>query len=152
MVELTIAAVLLLTLVMGIVEIGIMLSKYMGVSEVSRASARSASLGSVTGVVSQRAADTLNGLGLLTSGTASVSMQYRTYEKASGVWTGWQTLSDGPNGYNSAPCDENFDSQVRVSVTYTYPLITGSFLSSVLGSDGNVTLRSSSIMRRESTP
>jgi hypothetical protein len=152
MVELTIASVLLLTLMMGMLEIGIMLSRYMGISEASRASVRSAALGSMTGVVSQRAVDTLNVLGLLSSGGASITMQYRTYDKASGVWTGWQALTDGANGYNSAPCDQNFDSQVRVSVTYTYSLITGTLLSSVIGNNGQVTLRTTSIMRRESTP
>lgn len=152
MVELTIASVLLLTLVMGMLEIGIMLSRYMGVSEVARASVRSAALGSMTGVVSQRATDTLNSLGLQTTGTPTVNMQYRTYDKTAGVWTGWQTLANGTDGYNSAPCNQDFDSQVRVSVIYTYPLITGSFLSSFLGSDGTVTLRSTSVMRRESTP
>lgn len=152
MVELTIASVLLLTLVLGMLEIGIMLSRYMGIGEAARASVRSAALGSMIGVVSQRATDTLNVLGLLSSGTTSVNMQYRTYDKAAGVWTGWLALGDGPNGYNSAPCDADYDSQVRVTITYTYALITGSFLSSVLGSNGNVTLRSTSIMRRESTP
>jgi Flp pilus assembly protein TadG len=121
MVELTIASVLLLTLVMGMLEIGVMLNRYMGTSEAARASVRSASLGSMTGVVSQRAIDTLNGLGLLASGGASITMQYRTYDKTAGVWSGWQSLADGSNGYNSAPCSQNLDSQVRVTVTYTYP-------------------------------
>ncbi len=143
---------LLLLLVLGIAEFGIMFRNYLTVSEVARAGARSAALGSRVSIVSDRISTTASALGLNPGNLTATSMEYRVYDKANGVWSGWTTLGDAGDGYNNAPSDADYDSQVRVSVTYVYPLVTGSFFESIIGSGGDITLTGSCAMRREETP
>jgi len=152
LVELAIVLVLLLMLVMGIMEFGVMFRNYTDLGQVARAGCRSAALGSSTTVVTGRVTDTATALGLDTQRLTPISLQYRTYDKNTGAWTGWQTLGNAPSGYNDAPCTTNLDSQVKVSLIYTYPLATGAFLSPLVGQDGNVTLPGTCAMRREETP
>ena len=151
LVEMAVVMMLLLMLVLGILEFGFMFRNYLTLNEVSRAGVRSASLGSTTGVVSNHVQESANALGLNSQYLTGVAQEYRTYEKATGTWSGWATLGD-TGSYNSAPCSVTYDSQIRVKVTYRYPLVTGSFFSSIFGDSGQITLTGISAMRREETP
>jgi Flp pilus assembly protein TadG len=151
LVELAIAMVLLLLLVLGILEFGIMFRNYLSLAEVARAGCRSAAIGSQTGVVFNRVVTTVSALGLTQSNVTNTVSQYRTYDRASGAWSGWATLGNSADGYNNAPCDQTHDSQVKVTVTYSYTMITGSFLSPMVGNNGRITLHATSVMRREAT-
>ena len=146
-----IAMLLMMLIVMGIMEFGLMFRNYLSLDEVARAAVRSAALGSQTGVVQGRVTQTISALGLQQANLTSVSMQYRTYNKTTGVWSGWGTLGNGADGYNNAPCDQTYDSQVKVRITYTYPTVTGSFLAPMVGQNGNIVLNATSVMRREET-
>ena len=152
LVEMAIVLFLLLLLVLGIVEFGVMFRNYMTLDVVARVGCRSAALGSGTSVVSGRITNAAGLLGLNSQYLTNVDLQYRVYDKAGGVWTGWQALGNAGSGYNNAPSDVNYDSQVKVGVAYTYPLITGSFFSGIIGQSGDVTLTGSCAMRREETP
>ena len=152
LVELSLVLVLLLMLVMGIMEFGILFRNYLDVSQSVIAGCRSASLGSSTGVVTNRITNTATALGLDSQRLTSTTLQYRTYTKSTGAWSGWITLGDAASGYNNAPSDASTDSQIRIAVNYTYPLATGTFLSPVIGTGGNVTLSGTCAMRREQTP
>jgi Flp pilus assembly protein TadG len=151
MVELAIAFILLMTMLMGIIEFGILYGNFLSLSEVARAGARSASLGSSVAVITNRVTTTAYDIGLSDNNPMSTALSYRTYDKASGAWSAWSALGDSGN-YNSAPCNTTYDSQVKVRVAYTYPLLTGSFFSAIIGSEGNATINQTVIMRREETP
>ena len=148
LVEMAIVVVVLLWIVMGIVEFGFMFRNYLSLNEIARTGCRSAALGSSTSVISSYIAQTTTAIGLDTSRLGSPTMQYRVYDKTAGTWGGWQTLGNSGN-YNNAPVDSEHDSQVKISLSYTYPLITGSFLGSVVGSGGNVSMSGACVMRRE---
>ena len=142
---------LLLTIVLAIMEFGFMFFNYMGLSEVGQAGCRSASLGSKTSVVLNRISQTATGVGLNNSRLTTIVLEYRTYTKATGVWSGWTTLGDATN-YNDAPANDTYDSQVRVRLKYDYALVTGSFLAPIVGQGGIVSLAGTAVMRREETP
>ena len=152
MVEMAIVLFLLLLLVLGIVEFGVMFRNYLTLDEVARVGCRSAALGSSTSVISSRITNTAGSLGLDSQYMTGTVLEYRIDDKAGGVWTGWQALGNGAGGYNNAPSDANYDSQVKIQIAYMYPLITGSFFSEIIGDSGNVTLTGSCAMRREETP
>lgn len=152
LVELAIVLVVLMLLVTGIMEFGLMFRNYLDVGQSVSAGCRSAALGSGTSVVGSRITSTLTALGLNTQYSTSTVLQYRTYNKLTGVWTGWQTLGNAPSGYNNAPSDATYDSQIKITMVYTYPLATGAFLSPIIGQNGNVRLSGTCVMRREQTP
>ena len=143
---------MLLMLVMGIMEFGIMFKNYLNLAQVANVGCRSAALGSNTTVIGNYINTTATGLGLAPARITSQAVEYRVFDKTTQVWTGWQTLGDGTGGYNNAPCDVTHDSQIRVRLGYTYPLVTGAFLSSFVGQNGNVVLSGTAAMRREETP
>jgi Flp pilus assembly protein TadG len=152
LVELALVLVVLLLLVMGIMEFGLMFRNYLDVAQSVSAGCRSAALGSSTSVVNARITSTLSALGLNSAHSTSTVLQYRTYDKTTGVWTGWQTLGNATSGYNNAPSTTTLDSQIKITMVYTYPLATGAFLSPIIGNNGNVSLSGTCAMRREQTP
>jgi Flp pilus assembly protein TadG len=152
LVELAIALPLLLLVILGIIEFGVMFGNYLELSNVAREGARSAALGSNTSAVTDRIYSTAINVGMASSGNLTSKLEYRVYDKNTHVWTGWTTLTNGKDGYNSAPCDKDYDSQVRVTVSYNYPLVTGGFFGTIIGKGGKVNLTASSVMRREETP
>ncbi|MHB9038391.1 MAG: TadE/TadG family type IV pilus assembly protein [Armatimonadota bacterium] len=150
LVETAISITLLLLLLMGILEFGILYGNYLSLAEVARDACRSAALGSSTSVVRSRITEAATALGMNMTYPIVSYLEYRTYDKASGTWSGWGTLGDS-GAYNNAPVSPSVDSQVRVRLVYTYVAITGTFLSSVFGEDGNVRLTGTAVMRREET-
>ncbi|MEN6614491.1 MAG: TadE/TadG family type IV pilus assembly protein [Armatimonadota bacterium] len=152
MVELAIALPLLLFIILGIIEFGVMFGNYLELGNVAREGARSAALGSNTSIVTSRIYTTATNVGMVSANDITSTLEYRVYDKNTHVWTGWSTLTNDRSGYNSAPCDEDYDSQVRVTVSYKYPLVTGGFFGTIIGNDGKINLTASSVMRREETP
>ena len=150
LVETAISITLLLLLLMGILEFGILYGNYLSLAEVARDACRSASLGSSTSVVRSRITEAATALGMNMTYPITSYLEYRTYDKAGGTWSGWGTLGDS-GSHNNAPVSSSVDSQVRVRLVYTYVAITGTFLSSVFGEDGNVRLSGTAVMRREET-
>ena len=150
LVEMAIVLTILLTLTFGIIEFGMMIKAYLTVSNVAREGVRSSSLGSPTGVVDSRIISTTTALGLNSMYVTSVYQEYRTYTRATGVWSSWMTLGNTVDGtQNNAPNNDIYESQLRVRLVYTYHLVTGTMFTSIFGPSGTVALRTSMVMKRE---
>ena len=150
LVEMAIVLMVLLTMTFGIIEFGMMMRAYLTIAEVARDGVRSAALGNPTGVVDSRIVNTTSALGLSSMDLTSVYQEYRTYAKATGVWSSWTTLGNTPDGtQNNAPNDATYESQVRIRLVYSYHLITGRLFAAIFGPSGLVSLNTSGVMKRE---
>jgi Flp pilus assembly protein TadG len=145
-VEMAIVAPLLVLLVFGILEVGLLLKDYLGLSQAAREGARIASVGSPLSTIDARikaSAPSIDVSRLTWSG------EWCPYD-SSGTPGAWTPLADVGSGSdlrnNAAP-----GSQVKITVELGHQLVTGQIMDflSDAGNPGTVTLRSSMILRRE---
>ena len=140
-VELALVAPLLMTLMFGIVEFGMMFHCQMQLNNMTREATRIAAIGAQPTAVSTRLAAS----GTLHADTMTVTMDYRTY-LGSGTWSAWTALVAGTDS-NTAPTG----AEVRVQTVYPYRLVVGSMFAFLVDqpTTRTETLRGSTIMRRE---
>lgn len=137
LVEFAIVSVLLITMMLGIIEFGLLMKDYLTLSQSAREGVRSASLGSPTSVIQSRVMDSAP---TLTVANIGVIAQKRP------VGGSWSTLGLSADGLsNDAPAGD----QVQVSLTYPHTLITGSFFSWLAGGGNSISMHTQMIMRRE---
>ncbi|MGD9498402.1 MAG: TadE/TadG family type IV pilus assembly protein [Armatimonadota bacterium] len=142
-VELALVAPILIFLLFGIIEFGVLVRDLVGVNTVAREGARAAAVGSTPETVLARIAAAAPAMDPALFGP---TLEFRSLDPVTGAWSDWQVLgSDGTA--NTAGSGD----QIRVSVTYPHELVMGPMFSFLAdeGSDGVVTLRASIIMRRE---
>jgi len=141
LVEFAIVALLLFTLVLGIIEFGMLLKDFLALNQATREGARSAALRSNYNTVVNRVLT--SGPGLDPSRITVVRPSYRVYDSTSGTW--------GPWIENAVPPDSILTSnvQVRVHSEYKHKLITGSFFSWLAGGKDYLTVTSEMVMKRE---
>ncbi len=142
-VELAIVAPLLIFLLFGIIEFGLMVRVLVDVSHGAREGARSASVGATPETLHARVLGAVSGIG---SDRLEITAEYRSFEDSTGTWTNWTTLGSS-NGHNDArPGD-----QIRVGVSYPHQLATGGLFSGLADDPetGTITLRTSTVMQRE---
>jgi Flp pilus assembly protein TadG len=138
LVEFAIVVTLLFTLVFGIIEFGLMLKDYLGLSQAAREGARSAALGSPVSIVETRIRSSTV---MLNPGDLTITLQRRTGDAG-----GWASLANTPdNKYNNASPGD----QVRVSLKYPHHLITGKMFSWIAGGGTSFNLNTDMVMRRE---
>jgi Flp pilus assembly protein TadG len=137
LVEFAIVSVLLITLMLGIIEFGLLMKDYLTLSQSAREGSRSASLGSPTSVVQARV---LNSAPTLTVASIVISAQKRP------VGGSWSALGNSADGLSN---DALAGDQVQVSLTYPHVLITGSFFSWLAGGGNSISIHTQMIMRRE---
>ena len=143
MVEFTIVLLILLVLVFGIIEFGLLMKDYLTLGHAAREGARSASLGSPTGIVIDRIQKTASAL----SGglpTADISLQ-----KSSDGGTTWGPLGDtggSPNENNAST-----GQMLRVKLTYHHQLVAGGIMPFHGDAQGKVNIAGNMVMRRETT-
>ena len=148
-VELALILPLLLALVFGAIEFGWMLRTYQAVGQLAREGARSACLNTSPGDVIDRM-DTLatTTYDLDTDNITSRLIEYRTYEQqVDGTWTmtqDWTELTTQA----LAVADASHYSQIKVSLSYDYPLITGALFSWLSGGS-TVPMNQRVVMRKE---
>lgn len=131
LVEFVFVMSLILMLLFGIVEVGLLMRDQAIVAQAAREAARSAAVGSQPSVVTSRAINTATGL-TLQSGNV-------TLEKSTNNGQAWTTLQT--SGTSNDAVTGNL---VRATVTYNHPLVTG-----LIYSGGTKQVRSQVIMRRE---
>ncbi len=131
LVEFALVSGLLLLLLFGIIEMGLLFQDQAEVSQAAREAARSASVGDPTATVTGRAIST--GIGL------SLAAANVTLEQSANGGTTWTTLGNSGSSNNAVS-----GSLVRVTVTYSHPLVT-----SYVFSGGSKTLSAKMVMRRE---
>lgn len=134
LVEFALVSGLLMVLLFGIVEMGLIFKDQATLGQAAREAARSASLGSPTGVVVSRAQTAASGISLA-SGNVLL-------EKSADNGSSWVALGDT----QASPVTNNANSGdfVRATLTYDHPLVT------TLVFPGSVkTLTARLVMRRE---
>lgn len=136
-------APLLIFLLFGIIEFGLMVNSLVGVNQAAREGARSAAVGATPDTLQARilsAAPTINTADL------NITAEYRRFNETTGAWTDWQLLgtSEGENNARSGD-------QIRISVAYPHPLVTGSLFAGLADDpdNGTITLHTAIVMQRE---
>jgi len=141
-VEMAIVTPILVLLLFGTMEMGLLFKDSLALNSACREAARLAAMGATTTDVSIRARAAAT---TLVPANVTVISQYRTY--LAGLWGPWTILgnnSDGTN--NNAPSG----AQIRITLTYPHALVTGSLFASLANPGTNiVTVRGSMVMMRE---
>ena len=141
--ELAMVAPLLIFLLFGIIEFGLIVKDLVGVNQAAREGARSAAVGATPASLNTRiagAAPTINAANL------DLTYHYRSFNQDSGVWGAWQVLgTDGSE--NSAEAGD----QIRITVNYAHQLVTGALFAGLADDpeNGTVTLSTAIVMQRE---
>ncbi len=134
LVEFALCASLLLLLLFGILDVGLLLGDRAALGAAAREAARSLAVGSAPSVATNRAI-AVSGLPLT---GANVSLT-ESAPDAGGNPTAWVTVGTSGGGNDAISGDF-----VRATVTYDHPLIT-----SLVFAGGTKTLTASLVMRRE---
>ena len=141
-VEMALALPLLLLLLLGIVEVGLVVMDAISLQNAAREAVRLATLGRTTSQVSAQVSATLTSV--LPAQRVTVTLHKRVL--SGGVWSAWTALGDttvaGATQNNAVAGD-----QVRVALTYGHPLITGYVLGS-LAPNGRLQMHVSSVALR----
>jgi Flp pilus assembly protein TadG len=140
LVEFAIVVTLLIVLIFGIIEFGLLIKDYLTLNQAAREGARSAALGSPTSVVQTRIR---NSAPTLDSALVGISLYKRTMSGSPGSWVSLGNLSDG--SYNDAAPGN----QVRVKLIYPHQLVTGTLFSWLAGGGSSMDVGSEMVMRRE---
>ena len=140
-VEMAMVAPILILMLFGIIEFGLMFNSLMMLNNATREAARSAGVGSLPEEINAR----LDGAaGRLDRDELTVYLEFRTWMAY--YWSEWTPIvADGSQ--NSAPSG----SQIRVRTAYNYKLVVGNLFSRFADDPENNTklLKASVIMRRE---
>lgn len=139
-VEFALVLPVLMVLLFGIVEFGLIFKDVLAINQAAREGARAAAVGSTTTTISARATASAT---TLTTANITTTSSYRTY--TSGTWSAWTTLTNSGNS-NAAPSG----AQVKVALSYPHTLVTGGLFSRIADPNSNrITLTTSMVMRRE---
>ncbi len=142
-VELAVVLPLLLMLLFGIIEFGLLFKDSLVLQQASREGARAAAVGATP---TQAQNTVVSSAPTIDSAAMTVTCDYRTWNGS--AWTSWMQLGTAADGStNNAPPG----SQVRVSVSYAHPLITGGLFSWMATDSENntVNLQAVAVSRRE---
>jgi len=136
-------APLLIFLLFGIIEFGLMVKDLVGVNQAAREGARSAAVGATPATLDARiagAAPTINADNL------DITYDFRSYDDGTGSWGSWQTLGVDDSENNAEPGD-----QIRISIQYPHQLVTGGLFAGLADDpeNGTVTLSTAIVMQRE---
>lgn len=140
--ELALVLPVLLLLLLGICEIGLLIADSLVLGNACREATRAASMGRTTAEIRSVATGSLPASIALT--TEDITLERRSL--VSGVWGDWTTLGDNTSvgsNYNNAGAGN----QIRVTLTYQHRLVTGLILQAA-NQNGTLTLRTSMVMLR----
>lgn len=136
-------APLLIFLLFGIIEFGLMVKDLVGVNQAAREGARAAAVGATPATLDTRiagAAPSIDGDQL------NITYDFRTFDQGSGAWGNWQTLGVDGSTNNAAGGD-----QIRITVEYPHQLVTGGLFAGLADDpeSGTVMLNTAIVMQRE---
>ena len=129
-VEAALLTPLLITLLFGIIEFGLIFKDLLLIHQAAREGARVAAVGASTYEIGDRVMESAP---TLATENLAVQLQYRTYD---GGWSSWATLGNW-GSENDAPAN----AQVRVQITYDHPLACGPLFARFFGDPGNNTIQ-----------
>jgi Flp pilus assembly protein TadG len=136
-------APLLIFLLFGIIEFGLMVKDLVGVNQAAREGARSAAVGATPSTLDTRIA---NAAPTIQESDLNNTYEYRSFDESSGTWSSWQTLGVDGNENNAEAGD-----QIRISINYPHQLVTGGLFAGLADDpqQGTVTLSTAIVMQRE---
>lgn len=142
-VELAMVAPLLIFLLFGIIEFGLMVKNLVGVNQAAREGARSAAVGATPATLTARiggAAPTIN------TNNLSLTYDFRSFNSNTASWSAWQTLGTDGSENNASAGD-----QIRITVQYPHQLVTGGLFAGLADDpeNGTITLNTAIVMQRE---
>jgi Flp pilus assembly protein TadG len=136
-------APLLIFLLFGIIEFGLMVKDLVGINQAAREGVRCAAVGATPTTISARidaSAPTID-----TSQLTKLH-EYRSYDQDYGTWSSWTVLGVEDDENNAQQGD-----QIRITIAYPHQLVTGGVFA-YLADDpeqGTISLETAIIMRRE---
>jgi Flp pilus assembly protein TadG len=134
-VEMAMVAPILILLLFGTMEMGLLFRDSLVLGQAAREGARVAAVGALTTDISTRARAAAPSL---VTANITVAEWYRTY--SSGTWGVWTTLTD----------NTGVTANVAPSGAHPHPLVTGGLFASMANPGTNtVTVKSSMVMMRE---
>jgi len=142
-VEFALVLPLLLGLLFGIIEFGLLFKDQLSIQQAAREGARVAAVGKVRTEVNNRITASV---ATLVTASLTYDVMYRTY--SGGAWSSYTTLGTTADGTaNDAPVG----AQIRVRTHYVHAFATGSLFARLIGRPGatNMTLHAEMVMRRE---
>jgi Flp pilus assembly protein TadG len=146
MVEMAIVTPLLVLLVFGILEVGLLIKDYLGLNQAAREGARTAAVGAPLSTINARI---MNSAPSIDTSRLTWSGEWCEYDSSGtpGAWTPLADVGSGSDLRNNAKSG----SQVKISVVLEHQLVTGQIMDFLSDADkpGTVTLRTSMILRRE---
>lgn len=142
-VEMAIVAPVLILLLFGTIEMGLLFKDALTLSSAAREGVRVAAVGSTVQDINNRitaAAATLH--------TENLSVEINKRMYAGGSWSSWTNLGDTGDGLGN---DALRGEQIRITLTYPHELVTGGLFSGLVTAPGEsaVNLSSSMVMMRE---
>ena len=142
-VEFALVAPLLIFLLFGIIEFGIMVKDVVGLNQAAREGARVASVGGTPTTLDNRVAGSAPGI---PSDQIVTLYEHRSYNEDTGAWTEWTALGTLEGENNAVPGD-----QIKVSLLYPHELMTGQLFAGLADDpeQGTVDLHAAIIMLRE---
>ncbi|MHB8996334.1 MAG: TadE/TadG family type IV pilus assembly protein [Armatimonadota bacterium] len=143
-VEFALVLPLLLALLFGIIEFGLVFKDQLAILQAAREGSRIAAVGRPVAEIQSRITSSAS---TITLASLSYDIMSRTYNN--GVWSAWVTLGDKTDG--SGQNDAIQGAQIRVRCNYTHRLVTGPLFANLIGRPGASTmpLYSTMVMRRE---
>ncbi len=146
-VEMVLVTPILLVLLFGIIEFGLIFKDIAILKQATREGVRTAAVGETT---TQIISQVRSSAATISPDALTIELKYRVY---SGGWPSWDsapTLGNTGSG-ESAQNDAPQGAQIRVQVSYPHQLISGRLFSGLADDPDTqtMTLTTSSIMRRE---
>lgn len=143
-VELAVVLPVLVLLLFGSLEVGMLVKASMTVNRVANEAARMAGVGASPARITAHIASSATGLAF---DQLTTLYEYRQWDTATNAWGEWTTLGTDP--LNPADNDAPMGSQVRVTLAYPYQLLFRGLLGPELGAtDGGINLPASIITVR----
>ena len=142
-VELAIVAPLLILLLFGIIEFGLIVKDMVGLNQAAREGARTAAVGATPTTIDSRIAASAP---TIDTGQITELYEYRSYDQDTSSWGDWTVLGVDGEYNNAAEGD-----QIRISLQYPHQLVTGGVFASLADDPENstITLSTAIAMRRE---
>lgn len=143
-VELALVMPLLLLLLMGIIEFGLLFQDFMLLKNAAREGARTGATGNSTTAIADRVE---NAAAQLATEQLTITQQYAVYDEGSWTWYALGDISGGEGTINNAPAG----SFIKVAVSYPHPLVATGLLPSLEDDPGSgtINLTATATFRRE---
>ncbi len=143
-VETAIVLPVLLTLLFGMLELGLMARSSIALHHVGREAVRVAIVGGDPTRINSFIGQISSGLN---DARLASTLEYRALDPDTGNWGSWIALATGEDGLNSAHSGD----QLRVSMQYQHQLVSGDFFAELIGAseDNTVPLQATVVAVRE---